>query len=93
MIQLDYKMEEIFIDIESFRYFLKSTSLSAIFQTYYSDLQKVFSSESISNKKHRSSTIKLIIVQWKPLNVIMVYVIIRFMLSFVLCYHLVYMIK
>jgi hypothetical protein len=44
MIQLDYKMEEIFIDIESFRYFLKSTSLSAIFQTYYSDLQKVFSS-------------------------------------------------
>jgi len=44
MIQLDYKMEEIFIDIESFLYFLKSSSLSAIFQTYYSDLQKVFSS-------------------------------------------------
>jgi hypothetical protein len=50
MIRLDDKMEEIFIDIESFLSFLKSSSLSAIFQTYHSDLQKAFFLQSVKEK-------------------------------------------
>ncbi len=50
MIRLDDKMEEIFIDIESFLSFLKSSSLSAIFQTYYSDLHKAFFLQSVKEK-------------------------------------------